>query len=131
MAESTGRHQIQRVVCRCICSDTYRFSGHNMGYESCSAKKNRKVCACALLLMSTEKKNTWHPNYLQLPCKQGPWPNFLMRNVLVHNRHGYIFTVNIPRKCFSSSTTKTQSLLLAAINWTASITKIFSFKVNA
>lgn len=40
-------------------------------------------------------------------------------------------TVKIPLKCSSSSTTKTQSLLLAAINWAASITSILSLTVKA
>lgn len=95
-------------------------------------------CLCRVLF----HPRTWRPFEKQQLCKQDLLPKERADGTpkdqstdphITQNSEqwGTMLTVKIPLRCSSSSTTSTQSLLLAAISCAASMTKIFSRTVSA
>lgn len=130
MTEATGHHQVQCILSRSISRDAHWITCHDIVHCCCPVTRRKSTYEELLLGCFS---STLHPYVKQQLDKRDLWPSNEYYNKLMTLYRSPVpfHTVKIPLRCSSSSTTSTQSLRLAAINWAASITDIWSRTVSA
>lgn len=129
MSEAPWYHQVQCILSTCWSCHAHWIRCHYIGNRSRSV-----IQSVNPFPFSPSFSLTWHPSHPRRPLdRRYLWPKIVNRKMLVRPQTLFtiLHTVKIPLRWSSSSTTSTESLRFAAINWEASITSIVSFTVNA